>query len=108
MDLDNLEKSFGMTLLRGKDKHFYSILSSDFREDEFLSEEYFGFRLALTVLPSKRFARDYRIHEGFMLVHEEEKCFSLHKLEALTKTFQHLKQWQPTLLFLHCLLKVWE
>ena len=31
-----------------------------------------------------------------MLVHEEEKCFSLHKLEALTKTFQHLKQWQPT------------
>ena len=108
MDLDNLEKSFGMTLLRGKDKHFYSILSSDFREDEFLSEEYFGFWLALTVLPSKRFARDYQIHEGFMLVHEEEKCFSLHKLEALTKTFQHLKQWQPTLLFLHCLLKVWE
>ena len=43
MDLDNLEKSFGMTLLRGKDKHYYSILSSDFREDEFLSEEYFGF-----------------------------------------------------------------
>ena len=77
-------------------KHFYSILSSDFREDEFLSEEYFGFWLALTVLPSKRFARDYRIREGFMLVHEEEKCFSLHKLEALTKTFQHLKQWQPT------------
>ena len=31
-----------------------------------------------------------------MLVHEEEKCFSLHKLEALTKTFQHLKHWQPT------------
>ena len=31
-----------------------------------------------------------------MLVHEEEKCFSLHKLEALTKTFQHLEQWQPT------------
>ena len=31
-----------------------------------------------------------------MLVHEEEKCFSLHKLDALTKTFQHLKQWQPT------------
>ena len=24
-------------------KHFYSILSRDFREDEFLSEEYFGF-----------------------------------------------------------------
>ena len=24
-----------------------------------------------------------------MLVHEEEKFFSLHKLEALTKTFQH-------------------
>ena len=71
-------------------KHFYSILSSDFREEEFLSEEYFGFWLALNVLPSKRFARDYRIREGFMLVHEEEKCFSLHKLEALTKTFQHL------------------
>ena len=31
-----------------------------------------------------------------MLVHEEEKWFSLHKLEALTKTFQHSKQWQPT------------
>ena len=31
-----------------------------------------------------------------MLVHEEEKFFSLHKLEALTMTFQHLKQWQPT------------
>ena len=29
-----------------------------------------------------------------MLVYKEEKCFSLHKLEALT--FQHLKQWQPT------------
>ena len=24
-------------------KHFYSTLSSDFHEDEFLSEEYFGF-----------------------------------------------------------------
>ena len=42
-------------------KHLYSILSSDFREDEFLSEEYFSFCLALTVLPSKRFARDYPI-----------------------------------------------
>ena len=31
-----------------------------------------------------------------MLVHEEEKCFSFDKLVALTKTFQHLKQWQPT------------
>ena len=57
---------------------FHSILSSDFRQDEFISEEYFGFWLALTVLPSKQFARDYRIREGFMLVHEEEKCFSLH------------------------------
>ena len=31
-----------------------------------------------------------------MLVHEEEKCFCLHKLEALTKKCQHLKQWQST------------
>ena len=31
-----------------------------------------------------------------MLVHDEEKCFSLHKLEELTKTLQQLKQWQPT------------
>ena len=54
-------------------KHFYSILSSDFREDEILSEEYFGFWLALTVLPSKQFVRDYRIREGFMFVHEEKK-----------------------------------
>ena len=53
-------------------KHFYSILSSDFREDEFLSEDYFGFWLVLTVLLSKQFARDHRIREGFMLVHEEE------------------------------------
>ena len=53
-------------------KHFDSILSNDFREDEFLSEEYFGFWLVLTVLPSKQFARDQRIREGFTLVHEEE------------------------------------
>ena len=53
-------------------KHFYSILSSHFREDESLSEEYFGFWLALTVFPSKQFARDYRIREGFMSVHEKE------------------------------------
>ena len=81
-------------------KHFYSILSSDFREDEFLSEEYFGFGLALTVLTSKQFARDYQIREGFMLVHTEEKCFScilnIFFFVAMTKTFQHSKQWQPT------------
>ena len=54
-------------------KHFYSILSSDFREDEFLSEEYVGFWLVLTVLPSKQFARDHWIREGFMLVREEKE-----------------------------------
>ena len=60
-------------------KHFYSILLTGFREEEFLSKEYFGFWLALTVLPWSQFAQDYRIREGFMLADEEEICFSLHK-----------------------------
>ena len=62
-------------------KHFYSILVTVFRKEEFLSKEYFVFWLALTVLPSSQFAQDHRIREGFniMLAHEEETCFSLHK-----------------------------
>ena len=83
-------------------KHFYSIWSSDFREDEFLSEEYFGLWLALTVLPSKRFARDYRIREGFMLVHEEEKCFSLHKHFLLCSNDKDIPTLETMATYFYC------
>ena len=43
------------------DKIFYSILSTDFREGELWTEEHFGFRLALTIFASSRFAGDYHI-----------------------------------------------
>ena len=80
-------------------KHFYSILLTGFHEEKFLSKEYFGFWLALTVLPSSEFAQDCRICEGFMLAHEEETCFSLHKhflLCSNDKDIPTLKTMAPT------------
>ena len=80
-------------------KHFYSILLTGFREEELLSKEYFGFWLALSVLPSSRFTQDYWIREGFMLGTRKKRaslCIKIFFSEAMTKTFQHLKQWQPT------------
>ena len=74
-------------------KHFYSILSSDFREDEFLSGEYFCFAIETirTRPPNSR---------GFYVSARGRKLASLCILNifffvAMTKTFQHLKQWQP-------------
>ena len=70
-------------------KHCYSILLTGFLEEEFLSKEYFGSWLALTVLPSSQLAQDYRICEGFILVLEEETCLSLHKNFLLCSNDRH-------------------
>ena len=92
-------------------KHFYSILSTDFWEEEFWREEYSG--LALTVFPSSRFARDYRIRGGGVCQLTRKKnasfCINISFSEAMTKTFQQLKQWQPTSIvsaLSYCLMKV--
>ena len=83
-------------------KHFYSILLTGFCEEEFLSKEYFGFWLALTILPSSWFAQDYRICEGFMLAHEEETCFSLHKNFLLCSNAKDIPTLKTMATYFYC------
>ena len=75
----NLSLANNYNTASDNNKRCYLILTTDFREEEFWSEEYFDFWLALTVFPSSQCTRDYRIREGFMLAHEEESCFFLHE-----------------------------
>ena len=86
-------------------KHFCSILSTEFCEEEFWIDEEFGneeecgFWLALNVFPSSLLARDYQIQEGLLLAHKEENasfCINIFFSVAMAKTLPHLKQWQPT------------
>ena len=83
-------------------KHFYSILLTGFREEDFLSKEYFVFWLALTVLPSSQFAQDHRIREGFMLAHKEETCFSLHKNFLLCSSDKDIPTFKTMATYFYC------
>ena len=61
-----------------------------------------GFWLALIVFPSSQFAPDYCTREGFMLVHEEEKYFFLHKHFLLCSNDKDIPTLKTMATYLYC------